>query len=148
MKWILSHASDDIHHWQLQQEDSSKSLIAYLQRFSLRLSGLSKRLFFLDVQGFLHKKIVLRTEYGVALGETAFIDKPSSGLVTINDQKFSYSVSGDQLQLFDSEKQAISTCEVSPEATANKLEFFGLLFGLAWFSTADTVMERALSATA
>ena len=148
MKWILSHASDDIHHWQLQTTNSSKSLIVNLQRLSLRLSGLSKRLFFLDVQGFLNKKIILRTEYGVALGETAFNDKPSLGLVTINDRKFSYGVNENKLQLFDNEKQVISTCELSNETKTSKLEFFSLLFGLLWFSTADAVAEKQFSATA
>lgn len=140
MKWVLSHASDDIHHWQLQKEDSFKLLTLNLQRLSLRLAGSSKRLFFLDVQGFLQKKILLRTEYGITIGETAFADK-SSGQLLLNGRKFFYRQDKKQLLLFDSEKQLINKCEL-PENPPSKIEVYGLLFGLAWFSTADVAEEK------
>lgn len=145
MKWVLSHASDDIHHWQLQHEDESKSLVVNLQRLSLRLSGISKRLFFLNLQGFLHKKILLRTEYGVVMGETAFADKIAPGQLVLNGQKFYYRYKEGCLYLMDSEKQVIATCDLSVEATT-KLEVYSLLFGFVWFSTADADQkERTLS---
>ena len=88
MKWILSQAADGIHEWLLQQKDGTKSLIYHLQRFSLRLLGTTKRLFFLDVQeGFLSKKVVLRNEYGIDLGETTFSENPAEGQLQLNGQK-------------------------------------------------------------
>jgi hypothetical protein len=142
MKWVLSHATDDIHHWQLQKENGSKSLIFHQQRLSLRLSGLSKRLFFLNVQGFLKKKILLRTEYGIVIGEAPFAEKSLTGQLILNGQTFFYRLEKAQLFLLDSEKQLMARCDLLPEATVEKVEFYSLLFGFAWFLTADAVTEK------
>src|SRR5690349_8063968 len=111
MKWVLSHALDEVHHWQLQQEDEVKFLSFNLQRLSLRLSGFTKRLFFLEEQGFLQRKIFLRTEYGIALGETAFSEKPSSGQLMLNEKKFFFRTTDTGLQIFDTEKALLATSE-------------------------------------
>lgn len=150
MKWILSHTEDGIHQWQLQQEDKSKRLIVHPQRLSLRLIGTSKRLFFLDVQGFLHKKIFLRNEYGVEMGETAFTENPDSGDLLLNGQNYSYTADDRQLALFDSENNLLATSEIAREPALETLELYSLLFGLAWFITADglTEKDREISTTA
>lgn len=148
MKWVLSHASDDIRHWQLQKDSESQLLTINLQGLSLRLAGNARRLFFLEVQGLLQKKLLLRTEYGIAIGEIALTDKPS-GQLTLNDHKFFYRQEKNQLQILDGEKQLISACTL-PDNFQNKIEAHALLFGFAWFVTADALVEKevALSATA
>ncbi len=150
MKWVLSHTTDEIHHWLLQQQGGSRSLIANLHRLSLRLVGMSKRLFFLQVQGFLHKKILLRSEYGVVIGETSFADKPSPGQLLFNGQRYSYRVEEGSLVLLDNDKNIAGKCEIAAEAQQNKFEFYSLLFGFAWFLMADTAAEKSpvLSITA
>lgn len=143
MKWILSHATDSIHEWLLQQEDKTKSLIFHLQRFSLRLLGSTKRLFFLDVQeGFLSKKITLRNEYGVELGETTFADNPVEGQLQLNGNKYLYRAENNELKLFDSDKNLLATSETALPARMEKSEFYSLLFGFAWLTTADAVAEK------
>lgn len=142
MKWVLSHATDEVHHWLLQQEEGSRSLILHLQRLSLRLNGFSKRLFFLQVQGLLQKKILLRSEYGVELGETSFADKSPFAPIIINEQKFFYQVDGTKLMLLDGEKNNLGECEMAPDSAQDKVEFYALLFGFAWFITADAVAEK------
>jgi hypothetical protein len=120
-----------------------------LQRLSLRLIGFSKRLFFLQVQGFLQKKILLRSEYGVIIGETAFTDKPSSGQLTINGQKFFHRVEEEKLVLLNSENMVVGTSQIMPKAFTNRYEFYSLLFGFAWFLTADRAAnENPITATA
>jgi hypothetical protein len=149
MKWVLSHATDGLHHWLLQQEEASRSLILNLQRLSLRLIGFSKRLFFLQVQGFLQKKILLRSEYGVIIAETAFTDKPSSGQLTINGQKFFHRVEEEKLVLLNSENMVVGTSHMMPGAFTNRYEFYSLLFGFAWFLTSDPAADaRREKATA
>jgi hypothetical protein len=140
MKWVLSHASDDIRHWQLQQENRSRSLIINLQRRSLRLDGNSKRLFFLEVQGVLQKKVLLRTEYGITIGETALTDK-LPGPLLLNGHKFFYRLENDQWMLLDNERGLVDVCEF-PVSPPSRLEVYGLAFGFAWFTTADAVAEK------
>lgn len=142
MKWVLSHTTNELHRWLLQQEEGSRSLTLHLQRLSLRLNGFSKRLFFLQVGGLLQKKILLRSEYGVVLGETIFADKSPFAPIIINGQKFFYQVEGTKLMLFDGEKNNLGECDVAPNAAQDKIEFYALLFGFAWFVTADAVAEK------
>lgn len=141
MKWVLSHATDEIHHWLLQQEEGSRSLTFHLQRSSLRLNGFSKRLFFLQVQGLLQKKVLLSSEYGVALGEAVFAEKPSPGQLVFNGQRFFFQTEEGKLLLLDSEKNLLGECRIEQKAL-HKHEFYALLFGFAWFVTADTVAEK------
>jgi hypothetical protein len=117
-------------------------MIINLQRLSLRLTGLSKRLFFLQVQGFLQKKILLRSEYGIVIGETVFADKSSQAPVLFNGQKFFYQVEDGKLTLLDSEKNFVCESELAQPAALNRFEFYSLLFGLAWFSTTDAVADK------
>ena len=142
MKWVLSHATNELHHWLLQQEEGSRSLILNQQRHSLRLNGLSKRLFFLQVQGFLNKKVLLRSEYGVVLGETPLTEKLVAAQLLFNGQRFFYAVEDKRLVLLDSEKNIVGKCEITEEVAADKYEFYALLFGFAWFLTADAVADK------
>jgi hypothetical protein len=142
MKWVLSHATDELHHWLLQQEEGSRSLTLHLQRFSLRLNGFSKRLFFLQVQGLLQKKILLRSEYCVELGEVVFTEKASQASIVLNGQKLFYQTEEGKLFLLDSDKNILGECEIAQEAILNRIEFFALLFGFAWFVTADALAEN------
>jgi hypothetical protein len=141
MKWVLSHATDELHHWLLQQEEGSRSLTINLQRLSLRLSGFSKRLFFIQVEGLLQKKILLRSEYGITIGETVFAEKALPGQLLFNGQKFSYRFESNRLALFDGEKNLVGECEIHQSTTFDKYEFYSVLFGFAWFLTADAVAD-------
>lgn len=139
MKWVLSHATDELRHWLLQLEEGSRSLTLNLQRLSLRLHGFSKRLFFLQVQGLLQKKVLLRSEYGIVMGETVFAEKSFPAPVIVNEQKLFYQVADEKLQLLDSGKNIIGECQLADRYGPGKPEFYGLLFGFAWFLTADSV---------
>jgi hypothetical protein len=141
MKWVLSHATDELHHWLLQQDEGSRSLLLHLKRSSLRLNGFSKRLFFLQVQGLLQKKVLLRSEYGVELGEAVFAEKLLPSSMILNGQKLFYQTKEGKLVLLDSEKNKLGECAMEQEGL-NKLEFYALLFGFAWFVTADVVAEK------
>lgn len=141
MKWVLSHATDGLHHWLFQQEECSRSLVLNLQRLSLRLLGFTKRLFFLQVQGFIQKKILLRSEYGVVIGETAFSEKPSPGQLMMNGQKLFHHIEDEKLVLRNSENVIVGTSQMTQRAAMNRFEFYSLLFGFAWFLTADSATE-------
>lgn len=147
MQWILSLASDDIHHWQLDNENGSECLSFNRQWLSLRLTGTSKRLLFLRVQGLLQKKVLLQTEYGISLGETALADKLSAGQLILNSQRFFYEVRDDQLFLFDTGKQLLASCGLHADHPFEKLELYGLLFGFAWFVTPAVLAERKKALT-
>lgn len=146
MKWVLSHATDELHHWQLQQDEGSRSLTLHLQRYSLRLNGFSRRLFFLQEQGFLQKKLLLRSEYGVEMGETVFSEKSSAAAFIFNGQKLSYEVAEGKLVLLDNEKNELGQCGLPQENRLGRIEFYALLFGFAWFVTADAVVEKTYAA--
>lgn len=142
MKWTLCHASNGIHHWQLQKDDGLASLSFNRQWLSLRLAGISKRLLFLRIKGFLQKKVFLHTEYGFATGDTAFVEKPSAGQLTLCGQPLVYQTNGDELSFFDEGKNKIAGCTLPQRENLENLEFYSLLFGFAWFLTADGVAEK------
>lgn len=142
MQWVLSHATDSLHYWLLQEQSHTRSIIFNHHRQSLRLAGRSKRLFFLEVQGLLHKKIVLRSEYGVTIAETAFAEKPQAGQLLCNGQKFFYSADNNSMHVFDSNKQLIGSSSTDPDAELERQEFYSLLFGFTWFLTTESIVEN------
>lgn len=91
----------------------------------------------------MQKKLVLRSEYGVEIGEVAFGGNAFFGQLTINGEKFFYEMNHEKLLLLDSEKKPLSECEIVGEASLGKEEFYSLLFGFAWFVTADAVVEKS-----
>jgi hypothetical protein len=143
MKWVLTHATDEHHHWLLQQDEGARSLIFNLQRCSLRLGGFSKRLFFLQTQGFLQKKIQLCSEYGVVMGEAHFSDKGFPASFSVNNQRLYCQRNGESLLLFNGEKNLVGECEMPEKAISDRFEFYSLLFGFAWFLTADAVADKS-----
>lgn len=90
----------------------------------------------MDVQGFLHKKVLLRSEYGVEIGETAFAEQPTAASLLLDGKKFFYQAESGRLELFDSEKNLLASCGLDVPDGMEKLEFYSLLFGFVWLQTA------------
>jgi len=76
------------------------------------------------------------------LGETTFADNPVEGQLQLNGNKYLYRAENNELKLFDSDKNLLATSETALPARMEKSEFYSLLFGFAWLTTADAVAEK------
>ena len=74
---------------------------------SFRLNAWSKRLFFLEEKGFLRKKVVLKTEYGVEIGECHFIRNAQNGIIYLNDRKFVFNGDNSEIRIADKQNNLV-----------------------------------------
>ncbi|HYO20900.1 MAG TPA: hypothetical protein VER36_00760 [Flavisolibacter sp.] len=137
MKWVLSHQSDDHHKWLLHEAHEPVQLTYNLSNHSLRIKSKNNRLFFLEITGFFQKKLLLRSEYGVVLGESSFTTTTKEGTLLMNELKYHFRIKNDQLSLSDKNKNLLSAVVIEPAVALDKQEAFALLFCQAWLLNAS-----------
>jgi hypothetical protein len=143
MKWVLSHLSDDHHKWLLQDANEQAQFTYNLQQHSIRIKGKSTRLFFLDVAGFFQKKVILRSEYGVALGDSPVTTNRTEGALSIIDFRAIYQWRQNALLLFDKNRNQLSTVIIEQSESLDKFEQFALLFSHAWIVYSNLQYKKA-----
>jgi hypothetical protein len=85
-------------------------------------------LFFLEEKGFLRKKVVLKTEYGVEIGECHFIRNAQNGIIYLNDRKFVFNGDNSEIRIADKQNNLVH-CKLQQEVAA--LQWPALLFSLS-----------------
>lgn len=136
MKWVLSQQSPSHHKWLLQNAQEQFQLTYHLHHHSIRISGKSNRLFFLEITGVFQKRIHLQSEYGVVVGESNW---PSSkdGSLIMNGQKMFFQWNEASLSLLDKNKMPLISIAIDHSEEMEKLESFALLFSSVWLLYAD-----------
>lgn len=99
---------------------------------SIRIHYTQKRLFFLSQEGFLQNKVLLKTEYGVHIGENAYIKNQRKGTMHLSEKKFQYTIGQDGVQLFDRKKELLANVSFDGAANADSHEVSVIMFSLAW----------------
>ncbi|HUC82921.1 MAG TPA: hypothetical protein VMR70_18580, partial [Flavisolibacter sp.] len=98
----------------------------------------------LDVAGgFFQKKIVLHSEYGVVIGETAASTTNGGAVLSLNDFKFIYRWQNSDLLLYDKNGMQLSQVNIDPAEPLHKLEEYALLFSHAWFVSSNLSQSKA-----
>ena len=129
MRWDLTNTLNESHHWTLNEDEAKAGLRYNKEAHSIRLTTNDRRLFFLEKTGVLQSKILHRTEYSVIIGESYFEKNRLSGIMIVNENKYSFTISGDRLKLFDRKKQLVSEINVDHIQQLELFEFAALLFG-------------------
>jgi hypothetical protein len=129
MRWDLIKTLNDSHHWMLHDDDAPAGLRYNKESHSIRLTTDDKRLFFLEKTGVLQSKMLLRTEYSVITGESYFGNNRLSGILVINENKYSFTVEKDHLKLFRRHHEMVTDTNIEGLGQLDLFEFSALLFG-------------------
>lgn len=143
MKWVLSHLSDEHQKWELHDAPEPAQLTYNLQHQSLRIRSKTSRLFFLESSGRFQKKLVLRSEYGIIIGEAAVAPQDTEASLTLNDTRFYYRFSEHQFFLLDKNHEVISMADVDQPGLPHRMTMYALLFGHAWIVNAQLDQKKS-----
>lgn len=111
------------------------------QSQSVRLQSNERRVFFLEEVGLLQSKILLKTEYGVQIGENYYTKQQHKGVLYLSKEKFSYSIEADAINIRHKRQQMIF--QLDNAIALNAQDVSALLFSLSWLIT-----NAEISATA
>ena len=134
MKWELTKTLNGSDYWTLIGNDEKAILRFNEQANSIRLIRDNQRLYFMERKGVLQSKVMLRTEYSVVIGESFFGRNHLSGIVNLQQLKYSFRLNGDQLTLKNRNKEAVSELTIPGVKYLELFEFSALLFGTALMS--------------
>lgn len=161
MRWEQVSFDKGNEVYQLQK-DGQVLLTLHFHPFSQSArveSAGERRVFQIRKEGFLRNKTVLRTEYGIKIGELGH--EGNRQFISINDERYFYKVANNplaELQVFKPEQeQPIVTCGIKtdkgqPEVRfkrdkeqLNSISHSGLLMALCWYMFLPVTKENTLS---
>lgn len=128
MRWDLTSTLNDSNHWTLSEDERKAGLRYNKEARSLRLNTDDRRLFFLEKTGVVQSRILLRTEYSVIIGESYFGKNRLSGILNVNENKYSFNITGDRLKLLNRKKELVSEIHIPHIQKLELFEFTALLF--------------------
>ena len=134
MKWELTKTLNGSDYWTLIGNDEKAILRFNEQANSIRLIRDNQRLYFMERKGVLQSKVMLRTEYSVVIGESFFGRNRLSGIVNLQQLKYSFRLNGDQLTLKNRNKETVAELTIPGVKYLELFEFSALLFGTALMS--------------
>ena len=89
MKGVLNDKSNLYNFWLLQDEQPLAMLKYGVETQSLRLTYSRHRLFFLEQRGLFKNKLIIKTQYGLTIGENHYTSKNHpSGNIYVQQMKF------------------------------------------------------------
>lgn len=98
----------------------------------VRLHSNERRVFFLEDVGLLQNKTLLKTEYGVQIGENFYTKQQHKGMLYLSKQKFHYTLDNDGVKIYNKRQQLIASFKLENATALNTAEVSALLFSLAW----------------
>jgi hypothetical protein len=120
MKWVSLQHTDDSIIYTLQEEKKTLLTMRYKpgQHTARIETGIEKRVFIIEKQGFFKNRVVFRNEYGVKIG---WLDCgnlfSNEGEITIDAEKFRYSIKNNplaELLIFkDTKEEPIVRCSLT-----------------------------------
>ena len=111
---------------------------------SFRLNASTKRLLFIEPSGLLQNKLLLKTEYGIEIGEWMRMRNYKSGIVHLNSNRFTYNIGLEGIEMNNGEANVFLQCQPADIAELTKQELAAILFCLAWV-TIETCKKRSLA---
>jgi hypothetical protein len=142
MKWVLSQQTLEHHRWLLQDTLQPAQFTYSLSHHSIRIKSNSSRLFFMEVTGRFQKKIALRSEYGLLIGESPLVSDATEGNITLNDEKYYFTWKGEMLTIYSKDKIPVQTMAVESEKEPDKMEKFALIFSSLWMVHSNTASGK------
>ena len=145
MRWSLTHSTNQLHFWKMEEDELNAEIKYNEQAKSFRLTAGDKRLFFIERVGFLQNKYILRTEYSVVAGEVYPVKNWHSGIAVIENKKFNYHLKDNLLALTSRKENFSLTIEVKDSNNLNPSELFALLFSSLRVLTKSYAAKPALA---
>lgn len=143
MKWVLLHQSGEHHRWMLQTDDGPVHFTYNFQFRSIRIKSKTARLFFLEeADGLFQKKVLLRSEYGVVMGEAQATHTAKGGTLLFNNEKFFYRWNEDRLLLLNRYKKAVFETQIGLRDDVDRLEQMAFVFCNAWLCSLPAEAEK------
>ncbi|HEV7779625.1 MAG TPA: hypothetical protein VGO58_00085 [Chitinophagaceae bacterium] len=159
MRWesIVSNSNNEIYHL---YKDDKKILTLTLNPFSntARVEcEKQKRVFLIRKEGFRRNKTVLRSEYGIKIGELG--QENNENFIDVNDERFFYSKENNplaELVLYkESKEKPFVTCSLSTREGNTSVDFKkdkqlsdtshpGLLMALCWYMFLPVAKENVV----
>lgn len=112
------------------------------QSQSVRLNSNERRVFFLEEVGVLQSKVLLKTEYGVQIGENYYSRHQHKGLLYLSKEKLSYTIEANAIKIFGKRQHLIASFELDKAISLEACDVSALLFSLAWMH-ANTELSAA-----
>lgn len=128
MRWEITKTLQGSHYWKLQESELEATLRYNNESHSIRLNTTDKRLFFLEKAGVLQPKMMLETEYSVMIGESYFNKNRSMGALVVNDLKFTFTITGEEVHFYDRQKQLLAELTIPGVNELELFEFTALTF--------------------
>ena len=113
------------------------------QANSFRINSKERRLFFMEQSGFLQNKIVVKSEYGVEIAENNHQRNQYKGTLHLGNQKFSYKLHTDSINLYDKHKNPVANFSLEKASLLDSYEASALLFSLAWLLNATAAHKAS-----
>ncbi len=154
MRWVLvSRSNATLQEYHLLQDNECKAILKYnpLHRSARVSSGRSQRLFFIQSAGALTGKNIFVNEYGMEVGNLTLGKwNDFHGSLTIDDTKFYYSSKNAEINISDSSRHIVATCELNSSnaspVSKNSIENNYLLLGLCWYLYLPVIKEKLVFA--
>lgn len=157
MKWERISCTPEQEVYQLfKGETRILTLTLHPFSHSARIETESeKRVFQIRKEGFLRNKTVLRTEYGIKIGELGY--ENGKNFISINNEHYNYSITNNplaELRIFqENNQQPLVTCELNTEKGNTQVLFKkdhtlgnsshpGLLMALCWYMFLPVAKEN------
>lgn len=138
----FSLVSTDRANYTLSQGSQEIATIKYNPRSqSVRLHSNERRVFFLEQVGFLQNKILLKTEYGVQIGENYHFRHQQKGIFHLSKDKFSYWIENNAIRIADKRRQLTASFSLDNALSLDSYELSTVLFSLAWMLTSGEISE-------
>jgi hypothetical protein len=157
MRWetISSNSNNEVYHL---YKDDKKILTLAFNPFSSSARvecEKQKRVFLIRKEGFRRNKIVLRSEYGIKIGELGHENKEN--FIDVNDERFYYTIHNDpqpELVLYkESIDKPFVTCTLGTKEGDPAVKFTkdkvlsdtthpGLLMALCWYMFLPVAKEN------
>lgn len=130
MKWILKNSIGFIHHWQIESTETLASVKYSERSHSVRIDAQTRRLFFFEDIGVFVKKRLIKTEYGVIIGENYSKDK-ESGYLFIDKKRIFYSLKNNRIVLYKG-KTKLAKASIDNFKQMDDYEISALGFAFFW----------------
>lgn len=142
MKWILKNGEGYIHHWQIETEEPVASVKYSEKSHSVRIDAQVRRLFFFEDTGVFIRKRLIKTEYGVVIGECYSKDK-NTGYIFIDKKRIFYSLKNNRLVLYrGNTKLAKATIDTFQQIDDYEISAIG--FAFLWMCESG-IVQKALA---
>lgn len=142
MKWLLVNSSSRQEIYELWNNDGKVlTIYSHPDKGTLRIATEDeKRVFLIGKEGFLRRRIVLRNEYGIRMGQLTYDGiQDNQGSLEVEDEQFYYLVGNGspvEATIFKN-SETLVICELPAVAKDHDL----LILTLCWYITTAVKMK-------